>query len=121
MAESSDIPPSLSEVAVFVIQKQEVNLIVCSGHRFLVCHSPEVAFKVVVERADFFHFFWNPFSKAFICWSILRMSHSIKTLVATHPKMLEIKVKSSNFLIHVSLVLGLGWLCRLCWFSSRFW
>ena len=108
MAEGSDVPPGLPEETVLVIQEDQVNLVIGCGHGLFVSDSPEVGLEVVVEVVHFLHFFGYPFAEAFVAWSLINVTHSVKALVAAKPEVLQVEVHASNFLVDVSLVLGLG-------------
>ena len=76
--------------------------------------------------SHFLKMVWDPFSKAFIAWSFVHMSHSIQALIASEPNVFHVEINFRKLLIFVQrrggFSLWLVWLYfnNLCrWLRSR--
>ena len=112
VAECSDVPPSLSEKAVFIIEEHQVDMVISSLHRVFVSYLPEIVCDISVVLVNFFEFFWNPLTEAFITWPGIEFAHTVETLVASTPDVLCVEVESFDLFIEIYF---------MCWFRLFLW
>ena len=83
----------MSEEAVLVVEEHEVDDVVGSLHGLFVSSLPHVVSKHLREGIDFGELLWNPFSEALFGWSLVESTHSVESLVASGPQVLEVEAE----------------------------
>ena len=96
-----NIPEGAAEVAVLVVEEDEINDVISNFARVIHRDLPGVIEQLISELSDFLSVLENPGTPALISWSLNLSIGAIKALEDTHPDLLFVEVSLTHWLPRV--------------------